>query len=232
MEDRLLLANYMLIDPASLVEGSGGGLASMNFTVRLMNPAAGDVLVDYGTAGLTASSGVDFVATSGTLVIPAGQQAATITVPIVRDNMVEAHEGVSMNLSAPRNAVLMRASTTGMILDDDKAVTPEVTVSDQSITRGLSGWKLLNFQVTLNTSVDNTVTMKATTANITALAGSDYEAKTEVLTFAPGETTKTFSVKIYGTSVASSTKLFTVRLTDSTVAIKKAIGYGSLRYGA
>ena len=77
-----MLANYMLIDAASIAEGSGGGAVAMNFTVRLMAPAVGDVQVDYGTAGLTAASGVDFAPTHGTLVIPAGKQSATVTVPV------------------------------------------------------------------------------------------------------------------------------------------------------
>ena len=58
------------------------------------------VSVDYATAdGTAAAAGSDYAATAGTLTIAAGSVAATITVPILDDTLVEPIEAFTVTLS-------------------------------------------------------------------------------------------------------------------------------------
>ena len=56
-----------------------------SFTVILNHSYSQDVTVHYTTQDHTASGGVDYQITSGTLTIPAGQTTGQIMVPIIRD---------------------------------------------------------------------------------------------------------------------------------------------------
>jgi len=61
----------------------------------------------------------------------------------------------------------------------------------------------------------------------TAFAGSDFVAKTAVVTFAAGTTTAVFSVAIVGDTVAEPTQTFTVQL-SSPVGATIATGTGTV----
>ena len=51
------------------------------------------------------------------------------------------------------------------------------------------------------------------------------------LTFAAGETTKTFSVNVYGTSTSTSDEAFWVLLGNANIAMKRGYALGTLKYG-
>jgi hypothetical protein len=46
------------------------------------------------------------------------------------------------------------------------------------------------------------------------MAGSDYEAQSGTLTFAPGETSKTIRIAIYGDTVIEDYEYFSISLTN------------------
>jgi hypothetical protein len=72
-----------------------------------------------------------------------------------------------------------------------------------------------------------TITVAYATANGTATAGSDYQAASGCLTFAPGETSKTITVQVVGDRLPESNETFFVNLsspTNSTVADGQGAG--------
>ena len=71
---------------------------------------------------------------------------------------------------------------------------PALSVADAEVTEG-PGAKL-QFTITLSRAASGTVTVQAATSDGSALAGDDYEAKSRTKTFAPGETSKVFRVKV------------------------------------
>jgi CSLREA domain-containing protein len=86
------------------------------------------------------------------------------------------------------------------------------------------------FEVKLSPPSDQTVTVTASTAPNTALAGSDFVQKEETLTFAPGETVKTFNVSIVNDDVAEGEEVFGVVLSNPTDAtIGDGVGIGTIR---
>ena len=80
---------------------------------------------------------------------------------------------------------------------------PLISVNNVSKPEGKSGTTTFPFTVQLSNPSDEAVTVKYTTANGTAKAGSDYTSKSGTLTFAPGETTKTISIAVHIALVAT-----------------------------
>lgn len=231
MEGRQLLTTFMVINNVHTVEGTGSN-HQMNFTVQLTSPSAVPVTVNYGTSNRSATAGSDFVAKSGTLTFAPGETAKNIPVTIIGDSQVELSESFSMLLSSPTNAIVANGQGIGTILDDDTAVASTVSINDVAMTRGLDGSKSMLFTVSLNAASSTSVSVTASTSNVTAIAGDDYQAASQVLTFAPGETTKQFAVTIYGTPTPTSDKVFFVTLSNSSVGITRATGGGIEKFGA
>jgi hypothetical protein len=75
--------------------------------------------VNYATANLTATAGLDYVATNGTLSFAQGEMTKTITVPILYDTLPEADEQFKVTLSNPTGgAVLGPCATTNIVILD------------------------------------------------------------------------------------------------------------------
>src|SRR5205807_1129273 len=70
------------------------------------------------------------------------------------------------------------------------ADAPLVTINDVSVTEGNTGTVSATFTVSLSAVCREPVTVNFGTADGTATAGSDYQAKAGTLTFAPGQTSR------------------------------------------
>lgn len=88
-------------------------------------------------------------------------------------------------------------------------VTPKTLESDE----GDAGTSTRDFEITLDTAANADVSVDWTTADDTATAGTDYEAASGTVTFAPGETSKTVSVTVTGDKAVEGDENFLVRLT-------------------
>ena len=93
------------------------------------------------------------------------------------------------------------------------STTPSVSVAAASVLEGNSGTTSLTFTVSLSWAASTTVTVAYATSNGTALAGSDYVAKSGTVTFGPGQTTATVTVTVNGDTVVEPDE--TLRLTLS-----------------
>jgi hypothetical protein len=204
--------------PVAQAEGNSG-TANMAFEVTLSNPVDIDVTVDYSTADGTALlSDNDYTETKGTLTFAAGGALTqTINVPIVGDTTVEADETFTLTLSAVQATgrnVTAGEAVTGTIQDDDDS-TPTISIDDATIAEGESGETLLTFTVTLSEKSATPVTLKWSTADITALSASDYTAVSEETLTIPADTlTQTITVKINGDKLVEKDETLKVTLSD------------------
>jgi hypothetical protein len=107
---------------------------------------------------------------------------------------------------------------------------PSLSINDVSITEGDSGTKTLNFTITLSATSSLSVTANFATANSTATAPADYTAiGTTILTFDPGDVTKTIGVTINGDTSFEPDETFIVNLFGPVNAtISKAQGTGTI----
>lgn len=74
------------------VEGAAGTTVNTQFDVLLSNPSSQNITVAFTTVDGTTTAGTDYVATSGTLTIPAGDISKTISVRVNGDNVDEIDE--------------------------------------------------------------------------------------------------------------------------------------------
>ncbi|MEH1827077.1 MAG: Calx-beta domain-containing protein [Nostoc sp.] len=112
-------------------------------TVTLSSASSQAVTVNYATTPGTATANTDYTTRSGTLTFAANTTTATITVPILNDNLNEANETFSVNLSSPTNAALQKASGTVTITDTLQASTT-TTLADGVENLTLTGTSNIN----------------------------------------------------------------------------------------
>jgi chitinase len=147
-----------------------------------------------------ASASVGFQATPG-----AGGTAAT---------------GLTVNGSSVPESVDVAAAA---------AVLPTLTIADASVAEGSARNAALSFTVTLSQAAAGPVTVNYATGNGTAIAGSDYGAKSGRLIFAAGETSKVIRVATIGDSAAEASETLTVTLSGASGAgIARATATGTI----
>jgi hypothetical protein len=106
---------------------------------------------------------------------------------------------------------------------------PSISVNDVAVTEGNTGTLADIFTVTLSTASTQPVTVAYATGYGTATAGSDYQAASGTLTFAPGETSKTITVLVNGDRLSEPNETFFVNLSTPTNAtITKGQGVGTI----
>lgn len=216
------------IADATVAEGSQGTSTNAVFKVTLSTAAALPVQVNFATAPLNTTAGVDYVSTNGTISFSPGETNKTISVTVSGDNIFEPNETFNVALSNPINIVVARALALGTIVNDDPA--PTLSIADVSVTEGNAGTTNLTFVVTLNGATAVPATVDIHTADGTATSPSDYVAvPTTTLTFAPGETQKTVSVTVYGDTAIEPDETFYLLLANQTGAnIARSVAVGTI----
>ena len=116
----------------------------------------GAVSVSYSTSAGSATEGVDYKETSGTLSWAAGSEATkTFTVPILDDSIDEGNETINLRLSNPTGGAKLdadRDTSVVNILDDDAPTTACTPGS----TTGCAQGSRFTFEVTYRTSTGQT----------------------------------------------------------------------------
>jgi hypothetical protein len=195
------------------VVSEGQGYA--DFIVRLNGPSASRVSVAYALSAATGSN-ANFLDQAGTLSFAPGETVKTVRVLVEDNAAAESAEGISIKLGTPTNAVLGRSEAVATILDDDRTTgTPVIAISDPLVDETA---REAVFTITLDRPSTGSVTLHYQTGDGTATAGSDYEATSGTLAFAPGETAKTIRVALNDDSLAESGETFHLQLSGATGA--------------
>jgi large repetitive protein len=98
-----------------------------------------------------------------------------------------------------------------------------------SKTEGNSGTSNATFTVTLTGATELAATVNYTTANDTATAPADYTSTTGMLTFNPGETSKTVNVPVVGDVLDEPDETFKVNLSSpSNATLSDGQGIGTI----
>ncbi|HEX8651582.1 MAG TPA: Calx-beta domain-containing protein [Pyrinomonadaceae bacterium] len=210
----------------TVTEANAGTLNAI-FTIKLSGASGQSISVNYATENETAQAGIDYQSASGTLTFDAGQTTKTVTVPIVGDTTDEPTETFLLSLSSPLNVSISDASATCTVHDNDlKLSVNSVLVGEADTGANTTGI----FTIKLSFASTKTVTVKYSTANVNAVAGSDYTAlPLTTLTFAPGESTKTVPVQVTGDALDEVNETFRLVLSSPTnAAISASIGTATI----
>ena len=136
----------------------------------------------------------DYDNTQRTLTFAAGETAKVISVSINNDLLLESVETFNASLTSVSTGVVdsAAASATVTLMDNDNVIWA-VVADAQSINEagGQAG-----FTVSRTGNVQQTDTIVFSTGAGTAVAGSDFTATTQTLTFAAGETMTTYMIDL------------------------------------
>ena len=186
---KVAAAPFEMLDAAPVTEG---GTAS--FPVRLTSVAAAPVTVTWSTADDTATAGEDYLAVAGaTLTFAPGETQKHAVVTTLDDAFDEAAERFEVTLDAATGVAVFDPTghSAAATVEDDDAV-PALAVTGESAAEGLD----VLFEVSLSAPSARALAVTWSTADGTAAAGDDYTAVVATaLTFAPGETGRTLTVR-------------------------------------
>ncbi len=213
------------IDDVSVNEGDTGSTSAV-FTISQTAPAAQNVTIVYNTAAVSATAGSDFIAQSGTLTFTPGTVTRTVTIQVLGDLAIEGPETFNVNLSGATGGIpVVKPQGVGTIVDDD---LPILAIGDVFKAEGKTGNTDFVFNVTTSLPYPQPMNVSFTTSNGTALAGSDYVAKSGVLTFAPNVQSQTITITVKGDTVVEPQESFRVVLSNpvnSKFGDSEAIGW-------
>jgi uncharacterized repeat protein (TIGR03803 family) len=192
---------------------------SATIMVRRTGDMAGTVTVDYAAVGGTATSGgVDYTLDPSSLTFAPAVSVRAFTIPIVNDSLDEGTETVILGLSNPKwsggTAILGPNGTAVLKLVDNE---PTVQFSAPAYSVGEAAKSLLiTVRRTGAVTAPATVMYDATggTAVRDTGSGGDYALGASTLTFAPGQTAKTFTITLEPDTVSDGTKTISLGLSN------------------
>jgi hypothetical protein len=206
----------LAIADASADEGNSG-TSPLTFTVTLSSAIDSPVTVNFATVDGTAIAGTDYTFASGTLLFNPRETVKTIIVPLIGNTVFQANRSFTVKLTNAQNADISVSVGKATIVEDDPM--PVISISaNNSVVEGNAGSTAVALTLTLSGATALQASASYATANVTATAGTDYTASTGTVTFAPGETVKTFVVSVLGDTVAEASEAFTVTITNTTQA--------------
>ncbi len=238
---------------AAMAASEGEGTATV--TVSRVGGASGPVSVDFSTAAGSATAGVDYTATAGTLHFADGVTTQTFVIPIADDTLPEGEETIELVLGNPTGgAATGLANATLTIVDNDTAPAGPPTFSlanDLYQVSEVDG----SLQVLIHRDGDVSqqdevqLLFRAGGPNIPwqqwAYAGQDYQGQDMTVEFAAGESVKAINIPLIDDAWAEGTEFFNVQLvqpsagaelgdvTQAVVAIEddeSEVRFGSWQY--
>ncbi|HYW17655.1 MAG TPA: Calx-beta domain-containing protein [Allosphingosinicella sp.] len=213
------------------------GLEGRGLVFTIVKTGAGAASVTYATANGSAGAPGDYNAASGSLSFAAGESSKTVTIGSIDDSGDEAHETLSLNLSAASaGATIADSQGAGTILDNDEPPPPPpppppvFSIADASVAEG----GMLEFTVTKTGPTTGSFMISYNTVNDTAVANfdhlnpGDYYMATSGIAFGPDEATKTITIHTVGDILDESDETLLLNLTSptggATISDAQAIG--------
>jgi uncharacterized delta-60 repeat protein/uncharacterized repeat protein (TIGR01451 family) len=171
--------------------------------------------VQFTVASGTATPGLDYIATNGTLTFLPGQVFLNFNVPIINDSLAEGNETLSLHLTAPSaNATISIGDAQLVIVDNDFA-PGEFVFSTNSFT-GFEADGVATITVIRTNGSSGSVSVRLRSSNGSAQAGPDYVAVDRVVNFADGETVKFVPVTLVNNNTFEPDETFFVTLSQPT----------------
>jgi subtilisin family serine protease len=174
-----------------------------------------DVLtVQFATSDGSATNGVDYTGTSGTITFPPSATKRTVTVPITADTLDENNKTILLTLSSPSGGNLGgQSSAVITILDNDTGGTLGFSAAAYRVSERSSVAKITVKRVGGKASG---VTVDYAAGDATATGGSDYTAVAGTLIFGAGQTSRAFTIPINNDTIHEENETIHLTLSNPT----------------
>ena len=209
-------------NPDSLVVSEDSGIATLNVT--LSSASSKQISVNYLTESVTATEGLDFTATSGTLTFAPGQRNASFNISIIDDTLptFEGDETFRVVLSDPINAVLGDDPVSTITIQDNEP-EPQLTFGQASLTL-TEDTASTPVTLTLSAPAGVTVTVNYQTSNQSAVEGQDFILASGQLVFPPGSLNQSFNLALIDDAMDEPPETFLLTISD---AVNATVGQSS-----
>lgn len=198
---RFSTTNYSVLENAGLatlvIQREGSALIPVSVTLK--------------TSDGTATAGSDYTATTVTVSLAAGAVSGTATIPVLNDAVIDSDETVNVTLESAVNSTLGTPAATVLTIrntDSEFAFAGDKSFPENAGSAGV--W------VTRTGGVVTPATVRYSTANGSATAGTDYLAASAILNFAVGETSKQVLITLRDDQALEGNEAFTVVLSQPT----------------
>ena len=198
------------IDDVAVTEGNTGTVPAV-LVLRLSHATNLTVTVNLVTADGTATGGVDYVPTGGSISWPPGTTTVNAPLFVNGDTTSEANETFFLNLSSPVNATLGDNQGQVTINDDDP---PLITIDDVAVVEGNSGTAPAVLTLRLSRATNQTVSVSLVTQNGTATGSVDYVPTGGSISWPPGTTTVNAPLSVNGDTVPEGNETFFLNLSN------------------
>lgn len=189
-------------------------------TVERGTPTESAASVHYAASAGSAIAGTDFTAVSGALTWAPGETAAkSFSVPIIDNTTAQADRTINLALSSPTLGAVLGTPSTAVLTINDDDTTP---LPAASLAFGISQYSVSEAAGTAtvtvvrggNTNAAASVTV-ATAAGGSAVAGTDYTATSQTLSWLAGDSSaRSFSIPIIDNTVESGDKTVNLALSN------------------
>ena len=211
--------NAILVDDTSVVTIIDNDITSISFenlrisesidptiNVTLTQADSNQIEVDYELVGITAIADEDFVTSSGKLTFEPGETTKGILIDFIDDNVRENDELLKLVFSNNVNVSLPVTEQTITILDNE--ITEQVNVSPSASSEGNE----IEINLSLAQPSEKTLIYSYSTESGDALSNQDYIPVSGEISFAPGETSKSISIKTIEDNVKEKREFFNLKI--------------------
>ena len=204
---------------ASLTYNVDEGAGQARITVTLNAPSGLIVTVPYTLSDDTATAPDDYFSGNGTLIFAPGETQQVLLIALVNDVIDELDETLMVTIgdvnSGPYEPEKLARTAMVTIVDNDSAPGVQFSRANTGVTEGDSSVLLT---ATLSAPSGLPITVSYASSDGTATAPGDYVAASGVLTFAPSERSKAFSVLVNDDTLDELNETFRVALSDAANA--------------
>ncbi len=202
---------FVSADDVTISEGAG----TASFTVYRTGNLTSEVTVDFEALGNTATAGADFTATTQTLTFAVGESAKTVEIVLTDDALFESTESLRAVISN-QSAGTLSTSTANMNITDDDLTHWAVSSVLSSVNEGAGQFAV---EVTRSGDISAAQTIDVATADGSAIAGADYTAMDQTLSFAAGEVKKTLYISLTDDTDSEIAETILVSLSNPTSGV-------------
>jgi len=179
---------------------------------------SGNISVTFQTSDGTARNGANYIGSTNIVSFPPGEVLREIFVPVLDDSNITAGLTVNMAISNPTPPAGMGLQPNAVltILNVDSALA--FSSAHYTVAKNVPS-HLAHVDITRVGGTNGTCTASfTTTTNGTAIDGTDYRSTNALVTFNPGDRTRTVGISIISNTIPEGIRTVTLALTNSSGA--------------